>query len=339
MYLHDFRFRSAAEEEKMTDREKRTCFNSNWPFGFFPLKGLERMEFGAVTILHGGNGSGKSTALNIMAARLGVLRELPFTSHFFEWYVGGVPGVCRALEYNSGLPEEIRAVPAESRFLASEDVFDRTLTVRERNREIGRDREALGSEWREANYRGEPLRLTSSHGEEYERWKRQRMMKKRSMSRMIREEIGFDLRTGSNGENAFEYFMEKVKGGALYLLDEPENSLSAKWQARLAEFLAGMARFEGCQFVVATHSPFLLGIPGARIYDLDSEGTPVRKWTELENVREFFGFFKERRGEFEGEGGGQEGVGGTTLRSTTRSGTTRKGEELKSSASREEVKA
>lgn len=141
VYLHDFRFRSIDEEEKMLDREKRTCFNSGWPFGLFPRKGLGRMEFEAVTILHGGNGSGKSTALNVMAARLGVLRKLPSTSHFFEWYVNGVAGGERALAYNSELPPELRPVPEGSRFLASEDVFDRTLAVRGRNREIGREPE------------------------------------------------------------------------------------------------------------------------------------------------------------------------------------------------------
>ena len=59
-----------------------------------------------------------------------------------------------------------------------------------------------------------------------------------------------------------------------------------------------MARFEECQFVIATHSPFLLGIGGAKIYDLDTPGTPVRPWTELENVREYFTFFRDRAGEF-----------------------------------------
>ena len=296
VYLHDFRFRSMGEEEKMIDVEKRTCFNSYWPLRIFPEKGLERMEFESVTILHGGNGSGKSTALNIIAARLGVLRELPFTSHFFSWYVDGAPKVGGPLEYNSALPPELRPVPQGSRFLASEDVFDRTLAARGRNLEIGRERTAVGHDWLNANY--ERMQVSTIHGEEFERLKRQNAMRRKSMSQMIREEVGFDVKTGSNGENAFGYFMETVRGGALYLLDEPENSLSAKWQAKLAVYLEGMARFEGCQFVIATHSPFLLGIRGAKIYDLDSPGTPVRRWTELENVREFFGFFKEREGEF-----------------------------------------
>lgn len=93
--------------------------------------------------------------------------------------------------------------------------------------------------------------------------------------------------------------MGELEKNALYLLDETENSMSAKWLVKLVAHIEGLARFEGCQFVIATHSPFILGIKGARIYDLDTFGVPVRKWTELENVREYFQLFYGRRSEFE----------------------------------------
>lgn len=58
--------------------------------------------------------------------------------------------------------------------------------------------------------------------------------------------------------------------------------------------------FFGCQLVIATHSPFLLSLPGARVYDLDSRPAAVRPWTELENMRAYYQFFKEHRAAFEG---------------------------------------
>ena len=58
-------------------------------------------------------------------------------------------------------------------------------------------------------------------------------------------------------------------------------------------------RFFGCQFVIATHSPFILGLKDAKIYDLDSDPARVRKWTELPAVRAYYDFFKERAREFE----------------------------------------
>ena len=57
-------------------------------------------------------------------------------------------------------------------------------------------------------------------------------------------------------------------------------------------------QFYGCQFVLATHSPFLLAIPGARIYDLDSDPVRTRRWTELESVRDTFEFFQQHKEEF-----------------------------------------
>ena len=97
---------------------------------------------------------------------------------------------------------------------------------------------------------------------------------------------------------AFLYFTEKVTENALFLLDEPENSLSPAKQQELVKFIEDSARFFGCQFVIATHSPFVLAIRGAKIYDLDEEPVDVKRWTELENVRAYYDFFKKHASEF-----------------------------------------
>jgi ABC-type uncharacterized transport system ATPase subunit len=119
------------------------------------------------------------------------------------------------------LVEEWKGIPAESRILTSEDVFDKTLTIRGKNREIDRQRDMVAQKWWAYNVEGKHTNMTSLHGPEYEAWKNQHSMKGKSMSRVIKEEVGFNIKTGSNGENAFEFFVEKVQGNALYLLDEP----------------------------------------------------------------------------------------------------------------------
>lgn len=96
----------------------------------------------------------------------------------------------------------------------------------------------------------------------------------------------------------FYNFTEKVTENALFLLDEPENSLSPAKQQELVKFIEDSARFFGCQFVIATHSPFVLAIRGAKIYDLDEEPVDVKRWTELENVRAYYDFFKKHASEF-----------------------------------------
>ena len=102
----------------------------------------------------------------------------------------------------------------------------------------------------------------------------------------------------SNGETAMRYYVERIDENALYLIDEPENSLSAVLQQELADYIVKSARFFGCQFVIATHSPFLLSMKGAKVYDLDSNPVEPKIWTELENVRIYHEFFEEHRDEF-----------------------------------------
>ena len=107
-----------------------------------------------------------------------------------------------------------------------------------------------------------------------------------------------NVREHSNGESAFLYFSEKIQENGLYLLDEPENSLSPLRQQELLKFLEDSARFFHCQFIISTHSPFLLSMRDAKIYDMDEEVVDVKKWTELPGVRAYYDFFREHDDEF-----------------------------------------
>ena len=102
----------------------------------------------------------------------------------------------------------------------------------------------------------------------------------------------------SNGESAYLFFTNAIKENALYLLDEPENSLSPVLQDKLASFIEDSVRFYGCQFIISTHSPFMLALKGAKIYDLDSEKVEAKDWTELENIRFCHDFFAKHSDKF-----------------------------------------
>ena len=84
----------------------------------------------------------------------------------------------------------------------------------------------------------------------------------------------------------------------MFILDEPENSLSPNRQLELKSFIEDSARFFECQFIISTHSPFLLAIRGAKIYDLDESPATIKQWTQLENVRLYRDFFKQNDHEF-----------------------------------------
>ena len=127
------------------------------------------------------------------------------------------------------------------------------------------------------------------------------MAKRKNISRrgFIRKTAGKEVKLNSNGETAYEYFDTKLKNDTLYCLDEPENSLSPKMQIELVKLLETLSHYCGCQFIIATHSPFILALQGARIYDLDETPVDIKNWWELENTRTYYEFFKKNVKYFE----------------------------------------
>ncbi len=75
---------------------------------------------------------------------------------------------------------------------------------------------------------------------------------------------GESLHAQSHGESFMSLVLERLKGKGLYFFDEPEAALSPTRQLSL---IAAMHRLvqSGSQFIIATHSPILLGYPGAAI--------------------------------------------------------------------------
>lgn len=284
MYLSNFQFADELKEELFLNDIKRTCYNSFYPFGVLSMHHLHRLDFEPVTILYGGNGSGKSTALNVICEKLGLHRDTLYNrSSFYEDYL-------QMCEY-----ETEHQIPEQSCMITSDDVFDFMLNLRCINEGIDTKREELFNDYLEAKY----SKFTMKSLDDYERLKKVNLARSKTQSEYIRRNLMKNVREHSNGESAFLYFNDKIKENALYLLDEPENSLSSEKQIELQRFLVDSARFYGCQFIIATHSPFLLAMKGAKIYDLDEDPADVKKWTELGNVRAYYEFFREHQSEFE----------------------------------------
>ena len=284
IYLKSFTFPNANMEFSFFMDIKRTCYDSYYPFKILSKNELDRLDFDTVTILYGGNGSGKSTALNVIAEKAGICRDSVYNkSNFFPDYVK----LCYMNE-----EEEI---PNNSRIITSDDVFDYMLNIRNLNEGIDLKREDLFDEYLEAKYSHFQMKSMA----DYEQLKKVNNTRRKTQSRFVRGELMDNVREYSNGESAFIYFTEKIGEKGLYLLDEPENSLSPKRQIELMNFLEESARFFGCQFIISTHSPFLLAMRGARVYNLDKNPVAIERWTELENVQTYYEFFKNHDKEFQ----------------------------------------
>lgn len=271
-----------------------SCYDVNnaYPFHIFPRKELEKLELAPITVIYGGNGSGKSTLLNIIAEKLNITRTAAFNN---------TPLMSKYLEYcQYELCDNVDAIPNNSEIISSDGVFDFLLDIRAINAGIDRTRNELFDEYYNTvkDCRGNGWQIKSL--DEYDELKRRNEARKSTKSSYVSKRMfSRELEGKSNGESAFIYFTQRIKENALYLLDEPENSLSAKLQGELAKFIEDSARFYGCQFIISTHSPFLLSMKNVKIYDLDSAPVCVRRWNDLENVRAYYDLFKKTQNEFE----------------------------------------
>ncbi len=87
----------------------------------------------------------------------------------------------------------------------------------------------------------------------------------------------------SHGES-FLALIRDFKGNALYLLDEPEAALSPQKQLELLLEIRRLSE-NGAQLFVATHSPILLGYPGAEILSFDGDGIHSVDYRDTESYR------------------------------------------------------
>lgn len=282
VYLKEFNLLSEDFENSILINERRNYFHNQYPFRIFPDKKLEKMDFAIITILYGGNGSGKSTILNIIAEKLNV-KGLNLTGgEMFKTYVD----YCK---YETSLE-----IPDEIKIIKSDDVFDYIYNVKRINNRGFNRREALLKEYFECK------KTSIRDINDYQSIKNEVDAKRLGPSDFIRGRmLNKDVLEQSNGESALMYFISEIKDNGVYLLDEPENSMSASMQLKLTKFLEESARFFNCQFIIATHSPFILGMDGASIYDLDSVPVSTKNWWKLENMKIYYNFFKDNHEKFD----------------------------------------
>nr|WP_317412490.1 AAA family ATPase [uncultured Solibaculum sp.] len=93
------------------------------------------------------------------------------------------------------------------------------------------------------------------------------------------KQYGGSLHEQSHGESFFSLILNRFRGQGFYLLDEPESALSPSHQLALLARLRQLVQ-AGSQFIIATHSPILMGYPDADIYliqDGDLVQTPYER--------------------------------------------------------------
>lgn len=108
---------------------------------------------------------------------------------------------------------------------------------------------------------------------------------------------GKSLHEQSHGESFLSLFKNRFGKEGIYLLDEPEAALSPARQLALLKIINDLEKEGASQFIIATHSPILLGYPNATIYHFDNEtGIAEKQYEDTEHYQLTKYFLNNREG-------------------------------------------
>jgi predicted ATPase len=92
------------------------------------------------------------------------------------------------------------------------------------------------------------------------------------------------LHSQSHGESFLSLISNRFKGNGLYILDEPEAALSLSNQLKLLVYIDEFIKKDS-QFIIATHSPIILGYPESTIYLLQDDSIQKVSYEETPHVQ------------------------------------------------------
>lgn len=104
---------------------------------------------------------------------------------------------------------------------------------------------------------------------------------------------GKSLHEQSHGESFLSLMINRFRGKGIYLLDEPEAALSPQRQLSMLIRIHELAA--DSQFIIATHSPILLGMPDADIYSFDDGEIHKIDYEETESYQVTRMFLEDRK--------------------------------------------
>src|SRR5699024_1515526 len=246
-----------------------------YPYNILNKKASETIIFDGITLIYGENGSGKSTLLNLLANLLdlpGAEITLPYGGSANDYFSRYLSECLYFLEEDEA--GRVLKIPENSHYIKSEDILYEVKKIQQ---------EAVLRE----GYLYERRKLGMTK-EQVAQFKDSYLMEKEIDKEKFAQE------KYSNGQTALQVFEDYLQPEGLYLLDEPETSLSPFHQLKLAELITQCARFLNCQFIIASHSPLFLGALDGMIYDFGKEPLTVAKWQDLPIVRLYWDFFQKK---------------------------------------------
>lgn len=237
----------------------KTAKRNPFPFNITAVQFAENVPLdNRVTIFIGDNGCGKSTLLETIALKL----NLPLIGGFIKSDAGFE--AARLLQ--PFIKIEYQRQTSKGFFFRAEDFSDFVNSVENEHRKIAEDLREL----KEAV--DDSIIKEMSENMNY------------SLRRM-RKDYGENMQAFSHGEAYLRILQTRIGDKGIYILDEPEAALSPLKQLSLIFFIAEVLKSRNTQFIISTHSPILMGIPGAMIYEINEDGMNRVSYEETEHYR------------------------------------------------------
>lgn len=235
---------------------------SDYPFNLPIIKNLSEIDFcSPITLLVGENGSGKSTVLESLAAKINctvvgghdlqtdpTLQEIRKLAGYYK------------LSWNTKINRGF--------FMRSEDFFNFTRKLRQLKEEMIE----------------ELIRVEKDYKHRSQFARNQAKTTFQSSLDGLQNTYGGDLNELSHGESFLKLFQARFKPQSLYLLDEPEVPLSPVSQYSLMMMIKDRVDNHQAQFIIATHSPVLMSFPDALILSCDDDHLHSVNYSDLEQV-------------------------------------------------------
>lgn len=236
---------------------KREDNLSHYPFNIERINKLESFEFVTpITIFIGENGSGKTTFLESIVHLTNTVNLIPD----------------KKLELGKKLSKSFSLVwnqKANRGFYLKSQSFITYI----------RDLEEM-----KAHTKNELEKLKETYKNRSIFAFNQVTMPYRNTLSALEDRYGLGLENMSHGEGYLELFKSRLVPKGLYILDEPELSLSPIRQLSLIALINTMVQQE-CQFIMITHSPILMAINHSKIYSFDSVEIEEISYDDIEHVK------------------------------------------------------
>jgi len=233
-----------------------------FPYNVSAIKFAKQLDLSnKITFIIGDNGTGKSTLLETIAFRL----QLPH----MDGSEYSKSAFNAATKLSADLELEFNISRTRGFFFRAEDFGDYLNSI---------NRADLHSY------------LNSLEGEVPEAIINEMKESSNAQISHMRKNYGQELTSFSHGEAYLKIIQDKVTTPGIYLLDEPEAALSPARQLALIFQIVEHLRSNQSQFIIATHSPIIMSIPNAIIYEVSEDGMNKTALEDTEHYRITKGF-------------------------------------------------